>query len=576
MDGIISALVVNATDLRPCDSNGLSDPFVKVNVITAENRAALLKGVVKVKAKKSPRPSPRISPVSSPVMLRKAMVGSSISLGVPSGSTSSLLTALSHPSGRKNSTELKINGHVKTTVKKKTVNPKWMEQLMLKMKNAEGLLFRVYDWDLMSSNDLCAFVAVDFADLHLVNQVSQRFEFELEPQGRLVIEIEYLDGKSLFGLALQSVITREGGEDGIPHFVKVAVEFLEENNRLTSQGLYRIPGSSKSVQNMKKMFCDHPLSTFRATDDVDDVCSLLKLYFRELPEPVFTNALFSEFIAATLEHTATNHSGLVKCLAKLPQANFATIKFLFEHLSNVMKHKDKNSMSATNLATCFGPTLTTPTDNATALTNIRTQNQLIEILLEYPKILSSCDDKPKRNVSRTRVAAVVDGSFSARASFMLTPAEGVFTKYASNVGDGLSFAQFKLACYSIGGVPSLEDFADARTLSAKNNVDKDGEQRLDLASFEEWLWQSRFAALLFKPRAQVTQAIEYFAHFDERGTGSLTEKQFRDFHDSLVNSFGYGLPQTAEECLKVLDLNKDGEVSLDEYLQWMLKRGNLG
>ena len=89
------------------------------------------------------------------------------------------------------------------------------------------------------------------------------------------------------------------------------------------------------------------------------MASLFKQYLRELPEPLFTNALHSEFIAAA---AASNEAHMLECLRKLPDAHCNTVVCLFKHLQKVLAHKDANKMTEQNLATCFGPSLLQPSD----------------------------------------------------------------------------------------------------------------------------------------------------------------------------------------------------------------------
>ena len=46
-------------------------------------------------------------------------------------------------------------------------------------------------------------------------------------------------------------------------------------------------------------------------------------------------------------------------MSSLPKPNHDTVVFFFEHLLRVIEHVDKNMMTASNLATCIGPSMLT-------------------------------------------------------------------------------------------------------------------------------------------------------------------------------------------------------------------------
>lgn len=91
--------------------------------------------------------------------------------------------------------------------------------------------------------------------------------------------------------------------------------------------------------------------------DVHCVTGILKLYLRELPEALFTDALYPRFLEA---FNGNQHAKLHLWLDQLPPHNRNTINFLLAHLIRVYKHESHNKMSLHNLATIFGPTLLRP------------------------------------------------------------------------------------------------------------------------------------------------------------------------------------------------------------------------
>lgn len=71
------------------------------------------------------------------------------------------------------------------------------------------------------------------------------------------------------------------------------------------QGVYRISGNSSTIQKLvAKANADIASLDLAAVHDIHAITGLLKLYFRELREPIFTEELYDRFIAAASTHNA--------------------------------------------------------------------------------------------------------------------------------------------------------------------------------------------------------------------------------------------------------------------------------
>jgi len=93
-------------------------------------------------------------------------------------------------------------------------------------------------------------------------------------------------------------------------------------------------------------------------NDVNVVSSLLKSFFRKLPDPLFTLEMYSLFIEMSKIEESARRLGALKTLVhELPEQNYETLKFVCCHLYKVMEHSDVNKMELRNLAIVFGPTL---------------------------------------------------------------------------------------------------------------------------------------------------------------------------------------------------------------------------
>lgn len=67
--------------------------------------------------------------------------------------------------------------------------------------------------------------------------------------------------------------------------------------------------------------------------DINVVSGALKLWFRELPEPLLTHELYQRFIdAASLDNDRLRHIRTHEVVNDLPDPNYACLKYFMGHL----------------------------------------------------------------------------------------------------------------------------------------------------------------------------------------------------------------------------------------------------
>ncbi|CAB1317412.1 unnamed protein product [Coregonus sp. 'balchen'] len=128
-----------------------------------------------------------------------------------------------------------------------------------------------------------------------------------------------------------------------------------------------------------------PAQTNRKWRDLNVISSLLKSFFRKLPEPLFTNEKYADFIEANrTEDSVERLKELKRLILELPDHHYETLKFLSGHLKLVSENCEKNKMEPRNLAIVFGPTLVrTSEDNMTNMVNhMPDQCKIVENLIQ--------------------------------------------------------------------------------------------------------------------------------------------------------------------------------------------------
>ncbi|XP_028282884.1 rho GTPase-activating protein 12-like isoform X3 [Parambassis ranga] len=192
----------------------------------------------------------------------------------------------------------------------------------------------------------------------------------------------------VFGSSLSSLCNRECST--VPSFVKTCIDHVE-NNGLSVDGLYRVSGNLAVIQKLRfAVNHDEKVNLMDAKwEDIHVTTGALKMYFRELPEPLFTYAFFHDFVSAIKIPDYKQRVQSIKELVKqLPRPNHDTMQALFKHLRKVIDHGEENRMTAQSVAIVFGPTLLRPeTETLSMAVHMVYQNQIVElILLEYENI----------------------------------------------------------------------------------------------------------------------------------------------------------------------------------------------
>uniref|UniRef100_A0A3B3UHY9 BCR activator of RhoGEF and GTPase n=1 Tax=Poecilia latipinna TaxID=48699 RepID=A0A3B3UHY9_9TELE len=177
----------------------------------------------------------------------------------------------------------------------------------------------------------------------------------------------------VFGVKISTVTKRERSK--VPYIVRQCLEEIERRG-MEEVGIYRVSGVATDIQALKTAFDTNnkDVSVMMSEMDVNAIAGTLKLYFRELPEPLFTDELYPNFAGGiTLTDSVAKESCMLNLLLSLPEPNLVTFLFLLDHLKRVAEKESVNKMSLHNLATVFGPTLLRPAEKDSKIPSNPTQ-----------------------------------------------------------------------------------------------------------------------------------------------------------------------------------------------------------
>jgi hypothetical protein len=191
-------------------------------------------------------------------------------------------------------------------------------------------------------------------------------------------------------------LAREGNPDPpIPSFVKSLIEYLD--TKADAEGIFRIAGSRSSMETLRTQIDKGSKLDFNAYQEYQSVhtlASLLKLFFRLLPEPLLTFDVYDPLIS--LSEKAVDADDLAKRMGEIfsgiPYVNRYLARYLMEFLARVSTKSQVNMMCAitllplpsllllvflfslfltffsfrlpSNLAICFAPNLLRPREES--------------------------------------------------------------------------------------------------------------------------------------------------------------------------------------------------------------------
>uniref|UniRef100_A0A671XV94 Rho GTPase-activating protein 29 n=1 Tax=Sparus aurata TaxID=8175 RepID=A0A671XV94_SPAAU len=214
----------------------------------------------------------------------------------------------------------------------------------------------------------------------------------------------------LFGIDFAQA--SKNSPDGIPFIIKKCTSEIE-SRALNIKGIYRVNGAKSRVEKLCQAF-ENGKDLVELSDlSPHDISNVLKLYLRQLPEPLILYRHYNDVIGLAkecqrviVEEADKSHSTQAgeKCrpsvqlnrvifkirdfLQQLPTANYRTLRFLIAHLNRVTEQAEENKMTASNLGIIFGPTLIKPrqTDAEVSLSSLVDypyQALMVELLVRH-------------------------------------------------------------------------------------------------------------------------------------------------------------------------------------------------
>ncbi|KAK3742086.1 hypothetical protein QZH41_017546 [Actinostola sp. cb2023] len=205
----------------------------------------------------------------------------------------------------------------------------------------------------------------------------------------------YSKRQSVFGGELIDMTTEDSS---IPDVVEKLIQDIEFRG-LYAEGLYRKSPNAATVRALKNTIISNGIGSVDLTAySVHVVAAVLKLFFRQLGSPVFTNEGYYEVIrTAELSDERVKLETLFSIVQKLPRVNAEIFERLIFHLARVAENEQSNLMHPNALSIIWAPCIMRTPENLgpmESLQHVPKQTQFLETLItnQVKKIRSTLSD----------------------------------------------------------------------------------------------------------------------------------------------------------------------------------------
>ncbi|KAI4881708.1 hypothetical protein NFI96_031359 [Prochilodus magdalenae] len=235
----------------------------------------------------------------------------------------------------------------------------------------------------------------------------------------------------LFGRDFAQVL--QGNLEGVPFIIKKCIQEIERR-ALRMKGIYRVNGVKTRVEKLCQAFENGKELVELSQASPHDISNVLKLYLRQLPEPIMPFRIYNALMGLAKESlnsespdggegakgpvledlgpqsdpkVITLVEKLRELLKDLAPANTATLKYIIRHLRRVSQLEQDNKMSTSNLGIVFGPTLMRPrptgaTISLSSLVDYPHQARIVEALIIFQQyIFVTSESRPVSTSSLT-------------------------------------------------------------------------------------------------------------------------------------------------------------------------------
>jgi len=170
----------------------------------------------------------------------------------------------------------------------------------------------------------------------------------------------------------------------IPPFLDTIFIELEKRG-FKRVGIFRISASFDKIEELKIKIDKEENINYSELDEILLSC-ILKLFLREIPEPLFTLQYYGEWLSLLNIPEEKRLETAKDLFSKLPHENCALIKRVLDMCYKISLNHQVNKMNVSNLSIVLTPNLLHEGDQFN-ISNIPHENKTFAYLIEnYPKL----------------------------------------------------------------------------------------------------------------------------------------------------------------------------------------------
>ncbi|XP_042236083.1 unconventional myosin-IXb-like isoform X2 [Homarus americanus] len=185
----------------------------------------------------------------------------------------------------------------------------------------------------------------------------------------------------VLGVPLENLV-RPG--EKIPSVIDRLITSIELYG-LYTEGLYRKSGAQTKVRALKAHMERDPDNIDFTDTPIHVLATILKSFFRELPEPLLTFECYDSLLHATdLQDPDDQLQTIFNIIKGIPKLNYDLLERLIFHMVRVVQHEEHNRMNSNALAIVFAPCILRSQRSQTvqdSLNDIAKQTSVVETIV---------------------------------------------------------------------------------------------------------------------------------------------------------------------------------------------------
>ena len=201
----------------------------------------------------------------------------------------------------------------------------------------------------------------------------------------------------IFGLSIEEAsIHNYRGFADFPIVIELSIQYLSTDvDKISLEGIFRMSGQKNIVDSYIDAFNHCKIMSFDSSEDPHVVCSIMKTYLQQLPEPVLTKKWGMGIVQAFVQYENHPSEDQKKILIgkiqenfiRLPKSHRKVLLALINIANLIASQSQSNLMDEENIGKIFGPCVYWRNDMS--LRNLNEVNSVNSLFTFFMKNISS-------------------------------------------------------------------------------------------------------------------------------------------------------------------------------------------